>query len=63
MDRLPVGQSYNVYAEPLDGAVLPAQVSPALVSLCRNATTDAGWPPLQACVVPEADTSFTTRTR
>lgn len=61
--RLPVGHSYNVYAEPLDGVVVPAQVTPAIASLCRNATTDPGWPPLQACVVPAADTSFTTRTR
>jgi Matrixin len=61
VDRLPVGQSYNLYAEPLDGTVDPAQVNPALASLCRNATTDAGWPPLQGCVVPAADTSFTTR--
>lgn len=63
IDRLQVGHSYTVYAEPLDGVVVPAQISPAIVSLCRNVTTDAGWPPLQGCVVPAADTSFTTRTR
>ena len=63
LDRLAIGQSYSVYAEPLDGTVAPAQVSPAISSLCRNAATDAGWPPLQACVVPAADTSFTTRMR
>jgi hypothetical protein len=63
IDRLAVGQSYNIYAEPLDGTVLPSGVTPAIASLCRNATTDAGWPPLQACVVPTPDTSFTTRTR
>ena len=63
IDALPVGHSYLVYAEPLDGVVLPAQISPAVVSLCRNSTTDAGWPPLQGCVVPLVDTSFTTRTR
>lgn len=63
IDRLAVGQGYTVYAEPLDGAVVPAQLGPAIASLCRNATTDAGWPPLQGCVVPGADTSFTTRTR
>jgi hypothetical protein len=61
--RLPVGHTYTVYAEPLDGVVAPAQISPAITSLCRNATTDAGWPPLQGCVVPAVDTSFTTRTR
>ena len=63
IDRLPVGRSYTAYAEPLDGAVVPAQISPAIVSLCRNSTTDAGWPPLQGCVVPTVDTSFTTKTR
>ncbi len=63
IDRLPVGRSYKVYAEPLDGAVAPSEVSNALVTLCRNATTDPGWPPMQGCVVPSVDTAFTTRTR
>lgn len=63
IERLPVGHSYTLYAEPLDGVVSPAQIGPAMVSLCRNSTTDAGWPPLQSCVVPAADISFTTRTR
>jgi hypothetical protein len=61
--HLPVGHSYQVYAEPLDNTVYPSLVSPAIASLCRNPTTDAGWPPLQACVVPAVTTSFTTRTR
>jgi len=60
---LPVGNSYTVYAEPLNGAANPSQFNNALTSLCRNATTDAGWPPLQACIVPSVDISFTTRTR
>jgi hypothetical protein len=63
IDRLPVGQSYTVYAEPLNGAVDPSQVSNATATLCRNPTTDPGWPPLQGCVVPAVETSFTTRTR
>jgi hypothetical protein len=63
IERLPVGHTYTVYAEPLDGVVAPAQISPAITSLCRNPTTDAGWPPLEGCVVPAVDTSFTTRTR
>jgi hypothetical protein len=63
IERLPVGHTYTVYAEPLDGVVSPAQISPAITSLCRNSTTDAGWPPLQDCVVPAVNTSFTTRTR
>jgi Matrixin len=63
LDHLPVGHTYTVYAEPLDGVVSPGQVTPALATLCRNSITDPGWPPLQGCVVPAADTSFTTRTR
>lgn len=60
---LPVGSSYTVYAEALNGAVDPSQFTNATVSLCRNPMTDAGWPPLQACVVPAVNISFTTRTR
>lgn len=63
IDRLPIGQSYTVYAEPLNGTVSPANVVNALSSLCRNVVTDPGWPPLQGCVVPDAAISFTTRTR
>jgi hypothetical protein len=63
IDGLPVGSSYTVYAEALNGAVNPSQVTDAINSLCRNATTDPGWPPLQGCVVPAVNTSFTTRTR
>ena len=60
---LPVGSSYTVYAEALNGAANPSQFNNALTSLCRNAMTDAGWPPLQSCIVPAVDISFTTRTR
>jgi hypothetical protein len=63
IDRLPIGHGYKVYVEPLDDTVAPSQVSNATASLCRNPVTDAGWPPLQACVVPTVQTSFTTRTR
>lgn len=60
---LPLGGSYTVYVEALNGVASPSQFSNALVSLCRNAMTDAGWPPLQACIVPAVDISFTTRIR
>lgn len=63
IDHLPVGHSYTVYSEPLDGVVAPPQITPAIATLCRNPTTDPGWPPLQGCVVPAVDTSFTTRSR
>jgi hypothetical protein len=63
LERLTVGRNYSIYAEPLGGSVNPAQVSNSIASLCRNPTTDPGWPPLQGCVVPVVDISFTTRTR
>jgi hypothetical protein len=63
IDRLAVGHSYTVYAEALNGVVDPSQISNATATLCRNSATDTGWPPLQGCVVPEVNTSFTTRTR
>jgi hypothetical protein len=63
ISHLPLGHSYLIYAEPLDNSVPPSLVTPATATLCRNPTTDAGWPPLQVCVVPAVSTSFTTRTR
>ena len=60
---LAVNRTYKIYAEPLNGAVGPSEVSNALVSLCRNSTTDPGWPPLQSCVVPNPNLEFTTATR
>ena len=60
---LAVNHSYKIYAEPLNGAVGPSEVSNALVSLCRNSTTDPGWPPLQSCVVPQPNLELTTATR
>ncbi len=63
ISHLPVGHSYQVYVEPLDDTVYPSLVSPATATLCRNPMTDAGWPPLQACVVPTLSTGFTARTR
>jgi hypothetical protein len=63
LSHLPLNRSYTVYAEPLDGVVSPAQITPAIATLCRNPTTDPGWPPLQGCVLPAANTSFTTRSR
>ncbi|SRR6266851_6470059 len=62
IEKLPEGNSYVVYAEPLDGVAGPAQLSPAMQSLSRNATSDAGWPPRFSCVVPEPDMQFTVRT-
>jgi len=61
IQALTIGRNYQVYAEALNGAVDSTQVSNALTTLCRNPTTDAGWPPLSSCVVPGANTSFTLR--
>jgi hypothetical protein len=55
-------QSHGVYGGAEWGGG-PSSINNAIVPLCRNATTDAGWPPLQGCVVPGVDISFTTRTR
>jgi len=61
LQHLPVGHSYLVYAEALNGAVSPSDVSDALITLCRNSTTDPGWPSSQACIVPSVDQQFSTR--
>ena len=63
IQALVVGHSYQIYAEALNGAVDPSQVGNALTTLCRDPTTDAGWPPLSSCVVPQPNISFTTRVR
>jgi matrixin len=60
---LALNHTYKIYAEPLNGAVGPSEVSNALTSLCRNPATDPGWPPLQSCVVPQLNIEFTTATR
>jgi len=60
---LAVNHSYKIYAEPLNGAVGPSEAANALASLCRNSTTDPGWPPLQSCVVPQPNLELTTATR
>lgn len=63
IERLPVGRSYRVYAEPLDGPVDAGNITGATQSLCRNASTDAGWPAQFACTVPPVNASFSTRAR
>jgi len=53
---LPVGRSYKIYAEPLDGPMTSADIANALADLCRN---DVPSP----CTVPTLQTNFTTRSR
>jgi len=64
IERLAVssGQSYRLYAEPLDG---PMTATDALgqATLCRNPLTDPGWPPLLACITPRPLTGFSTKIR
>ena len=54
-----VNQSYQVYAEPLDGPVGPDEIFESTV-LCRNALTDPGWPAQFACTTPAPNTQFST---
>lgn len=63
IERLPVGRSYRVFVEPLDGPVGSGNVGNSIQSLCRNTATDPGWPAQFACTVPPVNTSFTTRPR
>jgi len=65
LQRLLVGasQSYQVYAEPLDGPVVLGNVLFNLTSLCRNAASDPGWPAQFACTVPPSAAPFSARIR
>jgi hypothetical protein len=63
LQRLKVGtsQSYQIYAEPLDGPVVLGNVIYNLTSLCRNPTTDPGWPAQYACTTPASAAPFSAR--
>jgi len=50
IERLPVGNSYMIYAEPLVGLVQPSDFSNALSDLCGPSVT--------ACSTPAVDTNF-----
>ena len=65
LQRLPVGplQSYQIYAEPLDGPVVLGNVIYNSTSLCRNSSTDPGWPAQFACAVPSSAAPFSARIR
>ncbi len=56
-------QSYQIYAEPLDGPVVLGNVIYNSTSLCRNSTTDPGWPAQFACTVPASAAPFSARIR
>jgi hypothetical protein len=63
LQQLTVGpsQSYQIYAEPLDGPVELGNVIYNLTSLCRNSTSDPGWPSQFACTVPASTVPFSAR--
>ena len=65
LQRLKVGtsQSYQIYAEPLDGPVVLGNVIYNLTSLCRNSSTDPGWPEQYGCTVPALAAPFSARIR
>jgi hypothetical protein len=53
---LPVGRSYKIYAEPLDGPMSSGDIANALADLCRSNVPSP-------CTVPALQTNFTTRSR
>jgi hypothetical protein len=65
LQRLKVGtsQAYRIYAEPLDGPVVLGNVIYNSTSLCRNSSTDPGWPAQSECTVPASAASFSARFR
>jgi hypothetical protein len=65
LEHLAVGpsQSYQVYAEPLDGPVTLPDILSGPIALCRNATTDPGWPAQFACTLPSSTVPFSARIR
>jgi len=63
LQQLAVGstQNYQIYAEPLDGPVILGNVIYNSTSLCRNASSDPGWPAQFACTVPASAAPFSAR--
>jgi hypothetical protein len=56
-------QSYQIYAEPLDGPVVLGSVIGNSSSLCRNSSTDLGWPNQYGCTLPPSAAPFSARIR
>ena len=65
IERLTVGasQNYQIYAEPLDGPVILGNVIYNFTALCRNPSSDPGWPAQFACAVPASAVPFSARVR
>jgi hypothetical protein len=49
IQKLPVGHSYTVYAEPLDGAVDPSQMANAIQTLCATPQPMLAGHSIQLC--------------
>ncbi len=56
-------QSYQIYVEPFTSVEDSGDVANSTASLCRNASTDAGWPAISSCTVPTVTTNFMARIR
>lgn len=56
IDRLPIGRSYNLYIEPLEGAITPADIGGNSLSPC---TTSGATP----CATPPVNADFTARVK
>lgn len=56
IEHLPLGRSYNLYIEPLDGAFLPSDVGGNGLNVCS--TSDA-----TPCSAPQVDTDFVARVK
>ena len=54
LERLPVGHSYNLYAEPLVGLALPGDFSDVFTGLCSSSVEPM-------CVPPPVNTNFNVR--
>ncbi len=54
IERLPVGRTYLIYAEPLDGLVGAADFNNALVDICSSGTT-------AVCATPAVNVNFNPR--
>jgi len=65
LEKLAVGSAHNsqINAEPLGGPVTLGNVIYNLTSLCRNPSTDVGWPAQYACTVPASSAPFSARIR
>ncbi len=54
LERLPVGRSYNLYAEPLVGLALPGDFSDVIMGLCSSSAAPT-------CAAPPVNTNFNVR--